>query len=297
MPTHEFGGPWTADKLMRLRKYLAAYTKLFEGNPRARVLTRIYVDAFAGTGHVLSKKRRSHSETFLFPSMVEGEVAGRTTKGSAHIALEVAPSFNRYILIELKAKYRRELRALRAQYPDKADRIEIVGKDANQYLKTWCEKTDWAQSRAVVFLDPYGMQVEWNTIAAIAHTRAIDLWVLFPLGVAVNRLLLRAGPPSARWEQALTRMFGDDSWRQAFYPKRRVNTLFGEVDTQAKQADFHTIERFYVDRLKGIFAAVVDRPLRLYSSKRIPLYTLCFAVGNPRGAPTAIKIADHILGR
>jgi len=297
MPTHEFGGPWTADKLVRLRKYLAAFTKMFEGNPRARSLTRIYVDAFAGTGSVSSKKHRSHPEASLFPAMAEGEGAGGTTKGSARIALEVTPPFHRYILIELKPTHSRELAALRAQYPDKADRIEIVSTDANQYLKTWCANTDWARSRAVVFLDPYGMQVEWSTIVAIAQTRAIDLWILFPLGVAVNRLLLKAGPPSAKWEQALTRMFGDDSWRQAFYPKRRVNTLYGEVDTQAKQADFRTIEGFYVDRLRAIFADVVNRPLRLYSSKRVPLYTLCFAVGNLKGAPTAIKIASHILGR
>lgn len=33
-----------------------------------------------------------------------------------------------------------------------------------------------------MFLDPYGMQVDWATIEAIAKTKAIDLWILFPLG-------------------------------------------------------------------------------------------------------------------
>ncbi len=41
----------------------------------------------------------------------------------------------------------------------------------------------------MVFLDPYGMQVEWSTIEALAATKAIDLWYLFPLGVGVARLL------------------------------------------------------------------------------------------------------------
>jgi hypothetical protein len=35
----------------------------------------------------------------------------------------------------------------------------------------------------VLFLDPYGMQVDWTTIEAIARTKAIDLRVLFPLGI------------------------------------------------------------------------------------------------------------------
>jgi three-Cys-motif partner protein len=39
---------------------------------------------------------------------------------------------------------------------------------------------DWRSHRAVLFLDPYGMQVEWQTIEAIAKTAAIDLWLLFP---------------------------------------------------------------------------------------------------------------------
>ena len=42
-----------------------------------------------------------------------------------------------------------------------------------------CDK-DWSLHRAVLFLDPYGMQVEWATIEAVAKTKAIDLWLLFP---------------------------------------------------------------------------------------------------------------------
>jgi three-Cys-motif partner protein len=78
-----------------------------------------------------------------------------------------------------------------------------------------------------MFLDPYGMQVEWSLIEAIARTEAVDLWVLFPLGVAVNRLLTRVEPPSGKWAQALTRMLGTEDWRDAFYPRRVERTLFG----------------------------------------------------------------------
>jgi three-Cys-motif partner protein len=54
--THRFGGNWTNEKLERVRKYLLEYTKIFEGNERARYFTTIYVDAFAGTGSRIASK-------------------------------------------------------------------------------------------------------------------------------------------------------------------------------------------------------------------------------------------------
>jgi hypothetical protein len=42
-------------------------------------------------------------------------------------------------------------------------------------LKKWCKERNWQKERAVVYLDPYGMQVEWSTIEALAATKAIDL--------------------------------------------------------------------------------------------------------------------------
>lgn len=50
MVEHSFGGPWTEEKLTRLRKYLEAYTVIFTRNPVAARFRRVYVDAFAGTG-------------------------------------------------------------------------------------------------------------------------------------------------------------------------------------------------------------------------------------------------------
>jgi three-Cys-motif partner protein len=148
-----------------------------------------------------------------------------------------------------------------------------------------------------VFLDPYGMQVDWSLLKAIAATKAIDLWILFPLGMAVNRLLTRSEPPPDSWAQALTRVFGTEDWRQTYYPQQKILTLFGEQDVEARKADFQQISRFFVERLKTIFTAVADNPLPLLNSKNVPLYLLCFASGNPQGAPTAIKIAGHILRR
>jgi three-Cys-motif partner protein len=173
--------------------------------------------------------------------------------------------------------------------------INIISQDANTYLLGWIKRTNWKTTRAVVFLDPYGMDVEWSVIEGLGKTQAVDLWILFPLGVAVNRLLTKSGPPPEGWARALTRIFGTDEWKDAFYPRYKVLTLFGEEEIQPKQADFEKIGQFFINRLKTAFIAVSPNPLALLNSRNNPLYLLCFAVANPRGAPTALRIANYIL--
>lgn len=293
MPVHNFGGDWTTDKLERVRKYLVAYTTIFARNPRAQKLTPIYVDAFAGTGY-RSTPPRLDPQTPLFSELTEPE-ADAFLKGSARIALEVDPPFKQYLFIERDAGHAGELEKLKSQFPEKAGVIRIVQQEANLYLKEWSARTDWQTCRAVMFLDPYGMQVDWSLIETVAGTQAIDLWLLFPLGVAVNRLLTRGELPPAPWAEALTRILGTDQWKEAFYPIRPERTLFGEEKIRVKEADFDKIGRFFLNRLSTVFTKVAHNPLPLLNSRKVPLYLLCFAAGNPKGAPTAIRIAQDIL--
>jgi len=112
----------------------------------------------------------------------ESENTGiRTTlDGSARIALKTLPAFDRFVFIEKDAAGCASLEGLRSEFPHHKDRIRIIQDDANaalQRLGEWNNKSN----RAVLFLDPYGMDVEWQTIEVIAATKAIDLWVLIPL--------------------------------------------------------------------------------------------------------------------
>jgi three-Cys-motif partner protein len=295
MQHHEFGGDWTRDKLERVRKYLSAYTLIFDRNPKAQFLYPIYVDAFAGTSYH-SLTHSDFTPELPLPELIEPDNQA-FLKGSTRIALEVEPPFKQYIFIEKDPQRVQELEGLKQEFPHHAGKISVVPGDANAYLKNWCAQTDWHTRRAVVFLDPYGMQVEWSTIECIARTKAIDLWILFPLGVAVNRLLPRSGPPSESQANALTRIFGTEDWRDAFYPQKTVLTLFGEEEQQIKEADFEKIGKFFVNRLKTVFIKVAENPLTLMNSRNNPLYLLCFAAGNPKGAETAVKIAQDILRR
>jgi three-Cys-motif partner protein len=283
-----FGGDWTTEKLERVRKYLSAYTTIMKD----RNFRFAYIDAFAGTGYRTDRQDTNLSE-LMFPEIAEQEVQ-RFLDGSARIALQVQPKFQNYILIEKDDNRFAELEKLKVEFP--SDDIELIQSDANEYLKDLCSK-NWIryQRRAVLFLDPYGMEVEWHTIAEIADTQAIDLWILFPLGIAVNRLLKRDGDVDTTVRHKLDRFFGTTDWYDAFYEIVSSPTLFGEEMVIRKTSDFQSIAQYFVERLQAVFTGVANNPLPLYNSRNNPLYLLCFAAGNPKGAPTAVKIAQDIL--
>src|SRR5262245_38846290 len=203
MTEHVFGGDWTEVKLGRLAKYLMAYRAIFDKNVRARFFKTWYVDAFAGTGFRSEPDVPSESAG-LFRDVYEDDDTKRYRDGSAQIALGLSTPFDNYLFID-KSKGRLEVlrTTIQADHASLFSRCNFKNGDANKVLETWCKERDWHKERAVVFLDPYGMQVEWTTIQALARTKAIDLWYLFPLGVGVARLLRRDGDIDESWQNRL----------------------------------------------------------------------------------------------
>jgi len=282
-----FGGSWTQKKLECLSKYLGAYTRIFERNRKASYFRIFYVDAFAGTGQMPGSDMPLAE---LLPELAEGLEEYR--KGSAIRALEVEPGFDQYIFIERDRARSEELRAVKKSFPEKEILVETA--DANDYLKRWCKTFNSQTSRAVLFLDPFGMSVEWEVIELIAKTKAIDLWILFPI-FAVNRMLVRGRKPPESWKKRLTAVFGTDDWEPEFYTAHNIEDLLGQTYTEIeKVADYNRIGQFFVNRLKQIFVDVAE-PLVLKNSRNSPLYLFCFAAGNEKGATTGLKIARDII--
>lgn len=286
----QFGGDWTTEKLERVRKYLVAYAKIMQRQP----FRFAYIDAFAGSGYRTLKQDET-SAGLMFPELTESD-SQRFIDGSARIALQVRPRFTKYIFVEKDIARFGDLQQLKEDYSEVRDDIILVNADANSYLQDMCRNRNWSRNRAVLFLDPFGMQVEWDTIASIAGTKAIDLWILFPLGVAVNRLLKKDGSINPQLRARLNGLFGTEDWYDAFYQSIRTTDLFGEYTSTEKVGSFDAIGAYFIDRLKTVFTKVADNPLPLYNSRNNPLYLLCFAAGNPKGSAVAVKIAREILG-
>lgn len=290
--THRFGGDWTTRKLDVLAEYLASYTTALKNAP----FDKLYIDAFAGTGY----RNAPDSETgpkdqseLSLPDLAEEEPQ-TLLQGSARLALEAKPPFDQYIFIERSAARCAELENLKAEFPDLAASIQIQQGDANTELQALC-RMEWKSRRAVLFLDPYGMQVEWPTIEAIARTKAIDLWLLFPLGIGVNRLLTRSGDIPEAWQDRLNRLLGTTQWYDEFYRVESTPDLFGGDNERVIKASTATIGRYFNERLGTIFPGVAEHPGVLRNSRNSPLYLLCFAVGNERGKDIALRIANHLL--
>ena len=293
--SHRFGGTWTERKLEVLAGYLRSYTTALKNKPTPeKPFRKGFIDAFAGTGYRDARREDDdrRQEQLAFPDLA-GDEPQELLDGSARIALRIEPPFDTYIFIERDPVRCGELEKLRTAFPERQD-IRILQGDANDVIRGLCDK-DWSSHRAVLFLDPYGMQVEWTTIEAVAHTRAIDLWVLFPLGIGVNRLLTRSGDIPPSWRLRLDRLLGTEDWYDEFYEVETSPTLFGDDQDRVVKASTQTFGRYFNDRLRALFAGVAEEPGVLRNSVNNPLYLLCFAAANERGAPTALRIANHLL--
>ena len=284
------GGPWTEKKLQVVAKYLRAYCIALK---KKRFRT-VYIDAFAGAGTEYLNER---SPQPLFSDFVEEEPQD-LLRGSARRALACDPPFDRYVFIEKDSKRHDELKSLLRRAP--ASEIDLLRGDANELVPRECQR-DWHRenARGVIFLDPYGMQVEWSTIESIASTRALDLWVLFPLGVAINRLVVRSGLPDIPepWQGRLDGVFGTRDWRDHFYRAVSRPTLFGSTEV-LRRVPRDAIGAYFIKRLRTVFeGGVVNEPGVLRNSRGVPLYLLCFAVANPapRARGLALKIANDLL--
>ena len=288
--SHRFGGDWTTAKLGVLARYLSAYTTALKRQP----FKKAYIDAFAGTGYRTARQSDIADKDLLLPDLAEKEPQ-ELLDGSARLALKTEPRFDRYIFIERSAARCAQLELLKAEFPRLASRIQIHQSDANAEIQDLCAKGDWRFQRAVLFLDPYGMQVEWKTIEAVSCTKAIDLWILLPLGIAVNRLLTKSGHISEAWRARLNTLFGTEEWYDAFYKVDTTPTLFDVEQGPVVKATMENIGRYFNNRLKDVFAGVAGRPGVLRNSVNNPLYLLCFAVANERGKGPALRIANHLL--
>jgi len=90
-------------------------------------------------------------------------------------------------------------------------------------------------------------------------------------------------------------LFGTAEWRTEFYRITVARDLFGEdYETVQRDAPAAKIEAFIHARLAQIFEKAA-KGLVLRNSRSSPLYLLCFAAANKKGAPTAIRIAQDIL--
>jgi three-Cys-motif partner protein len=285
---HEFGDQHTELKLSIVEKYLKFFTTALRG----KFEELWYIDAFAGTG---SRTVRYQERAAGLLDAGEPERIERR-RGSARIAIDVQPQFDLIVFIESKPSYVEALQELAANYPNR--RITVVRNDANEALKSLVTANHWRSTRAVLFLDPYGMQLEWSTLEKVAATKAIDVWFLFPLAGLYRQATRQLADIDEHKRAALTRMFGSDAWERELYPRTVREDLFDGISEEPRRrsADVVGLEVYAKTRLETIFAAVL-KPLPLPLHKKPQRFSLFLCISNddPKAIGLATKIGNHIL--
>jgi three-Cys-motif partner protein len=287
MTEHRFGGIWTEIKLETVIYYLECYTKALSH----RDFDLWYIDAFAGTG---SRTVEQVVGGLFQQQPISLETA--VLAGSARRALAVTPRFHHFLFIEKEPERFMALEALKVTNPTRD--IACLNVDANVKLRALTESHPWnlkdrGRARGVVFLDPYALQVEWATLKALAASRVMDVWYLFPIRDVVRQLAhdFRGIGPK---EPTLDLVLGPD-WRQLYKDRRpddavQLDMLSTPSEHPQRDADMRDIEQWFKTRLEGIFQHVTD-PLQVLSAPGRQAFSLFLAISNPSTA--AINLAKQ----
>lgn len=289
-------GPWAKDKLERLGKYLHAYTTIMKDQKWCRGFH--YIDAFAGPGDHEIRKRKDSNRHVAQQALLEVASFGVEQQeqqeflaGSPRVALDLEYPFSNYIFVEHSPERVQALEQLKKNYgPDR--QIHIRQGDCTKYLREKIASNpllDWTTNRALVFLDPFGMQVGWQTIADLAATKAIEVFLNFPVGMAIQRLLLRQPDKfTAPQRKKLDDYFGSPDWFAALYPTKK--NLFDDDAKEKARASGEALLKWYRARLGKIYAHVSKAAL-IRNGRGGHLYYLLLASPNKNG----VKIFNDII--
>lgn len=293
-----WGGSWTEQKLETFEKYVNAYLTIMNVYRDNYHWKLIYFDGFAGSG---SRDDKNESDSITSASSLEIfkeikiEIEELTPyKGAAERVLNITQKgFDFYYFIDKDETSSNKLKSKLS--PIRNNRIlEFRHSDANEQLSLLAKAMHKNKKlKSLVLLDPFGMQVKWDSICQLKGT-GTDLWILIPTGVIINRLLDRKC--KLTHIEKLTSFFGkdEDFLKKYFYETKQENTLFGEMEIIEKVKNpIEKIAELYIRQMHTIFDYVTEKPLVLYNTRNVPIFHFACASNNQN----AIKIAHQIINK
>ena len=278
---NQFGGDWTKAKIEILVEYANAYLTIMRNRKFFKLL---YFDGFAGSGEIVK----------VVDDKEEGIYDLDITIGAAKriIEIEKPRPFDEYYFVEKDEKNFKLLEEnTKKAFPKK--KIFAVKEDCNKKLldlANYLRHPKNKNYRTLAFIDPCGMQVEWRSIECLRGLQ-IDMWVLVPTGMGVNRLLRTDGKISDAWLERLERFLGLDRKEIEHFFYKKSDTLFPEITITTKERNAIEISaKLYKNRLKEVFD-FVSKPYELKNSTNSVMYHL-YLTSNTQAA---INIANDIV--
>jgi three-Cys-motif partner protein len=243
-------GHWTIEKLYFLCHYLALFTHTMVGNPKFRAVN--YVDLFAGPG----------------VCRVSGQRRDRRYPGSALLAAACVKPFDNLFFVEQDGDYLSDLQQ-RIRRTGSTSHIHAWQGDVNQLIQD-VSRTIPQRSLTVAFVDPFSLDIQFETIRSLARQRPLDLLVLFADSMDIVRNVEAYYYPNEN--SKLDHFLGlDSNWR----------------------GDWDALKNRSAGNVRELFANTYIRQLQAlgYFSTRMlsirtehgPLYRLIYASKDPLG--------------
>jgi three-Cys-motif partner protein len=249
------GHIWTADKLKFLENYIPAFKKATQ-----RAFNTHYVDGFAGPGI--------------------NNIEGKEHQGSPLIALNTNPPFTKYFFVEQDKRAYSALEQ-RVKAHQHTTLVSLFNKNFNTAVGKILAKIP-DLSPTLFFLDPEGLELEWQTLQLISHRTKADIFILISSS-GVNR---NVDIPSMH--DRITHFYGTEEWKE----------ILRKFDTKGYPAGttrFEAFTNFYVQRLNQIGFTNAEEFLIARNDKNVPLHALVFAVKSDKGEAPALRIAKKVL--
>jgi three-Cys-motif partner protein len=259
-------GSWASVKLDYLRRYI----DIFETSMRSRWPQRNYIDLFAGPGK----------------NTIKG--TGEILLGSPLLSLITRYPFTRYYFADLDTNNLKALR-LRCTASSHCNLVQTYNENANKIVLTVVAKIRQLSPRSLnlVFLDPEGLELEWNTVAQLGTLRC-DLIIHYSQQ-GLSRYIGKAYETNE--ETIVDRFIGTDVWRD----------IYASWQNKPRRTGVHReLMDLYKDRLKSLgyqdvkqSDEIMSEPLVRNTKRNAPLYRLIFASKHPLGDEFWEKITNR----
>lgn len=246
-------GAWAEEKYRRL----GMYAEIFSRGMKNRFEQRVYIDLFAGSGHVVFRESR------------------RRVLGSPLIALNLPDPFTMYIFCEEETAKLEALQRRAAPAASSTNTTFVPGDaNANSALIVTLLPHPSPGNRVLsfCFVDPYDIGVHFDTIRRLADNRLVDFLILLAVGMDANRNMKGYLKPKNR---KMDRFLGDAGWR----PRWTV------AQEQGKPAVQFLAEEYTTAMVRiGYIEPGLDRmiPVRTRENNML-LYYLAFFSKHERG--------------
>lgn len=277
---NNFGGDWTKIKIEILVEYAKAYLTIMNSFAKQYEWKLLYFDGFAGSGFI--KKGNEENQKMIV--------------GAASRILEIGKPrpFDLYYFVEKEPDNINLLKQNTSDiFPNK--KIHIVETDCNEKIESMSKfliSSKGKKYRTLAYIDPCGMQLNWSSLETLQKL-SVDVWILIPTGMGVNRLLKKDGNISNAWLSKLEIFLGMDQKdiRSYFYNQQIIPTLFGdEIKTTKEESAIEKSAILYSDRLKKLFK-FVSKPYILKNSSNSVMFHFLMVSNNE----SAVKVANQIV--